>query len=732
MKVLKITILLILLLCFVKMSKEKFLTKQQQQQKILRGADNRDCAEQSLRVHVGNYDSVQKCGEAAKSKDCSDTFFYAPKKGWCKCESKEGKCTLKNSPDYNRYRLESTQQQQQTLQDVKLNSLDEECGSRYRKPETAIECKAAAEKAGLVWGQNYNNDKNWAHGCFEHPLYKKVYFNNRPGATTGAMVNEGDGAKKLCELETVSIASKQQQQQQQQKKCWIKMPTGCGKNLRETNNPGVWFVDPSNKGTACEGSRKTAFNKFCSKSDAMNYWGASPPASKQEQQQQKVVQQVGGAQTPQQQQQQRQEAPNAGASAEYCVPVKRYRDMEGTEQDSDYNIWKTRCTSLGVGPSCAETKEWPVGSGGRCEIEALPSSTDGPTIVDGVAAAAAAALAEQQQQQRRRQEAAAAAALAAEEVSKKQQQQLLVQQQQQRQKQRQLLAKQQQQRQLLAVAAAASKKLQQQLQQQQQQSTQQIVSQDQQKVGQQQQIDLQNEQNQDIKPVDSCDNIRQKCCNIAETHGFIPTKTWGTVGEPEKKFAINNNCDTVVGGSGLTKCPYTCDGKPQITQLPEVLQQQSQVQQKKPDIPQVVQQIMDQQQQMQVLTSQQQIQPQMQQQMQQQIQQQKQQQLQQIQQIQQDQEQILQDIAPENIPQFTSDVGVNSINSYLNQVDINQKQQNILGLQNNNQTNIRKVKYLEEITQKFSNNIHIFKWIIRVLCVFIICLLSYKILKKNI
>jgi len=373
-----------------------------------------------------------------------------------------------------------------------------------------------------------------------------------------------------------------------------------------------------------------------------------------------------------------------------------------------------------------------VGSGGRCEIEALPSSTDGPTIVDGVAAAAAAALAEQQQQQRRRQEAAAAAALAAEEVSKKQQQQLLVQQQQQRQKQRQLLAKQQQQRQLLAVAAAASKKLQQQLQQQQQQSTQQIVSQDQQKVGQQQQIDLQNEQNQDIKPVDSCDNIRQKCCNIAETHGFIPTKTWGTVGEPEKKFAINNNCDTVVGGSGLTKCPYTCDGKPQITQLPEVLQQQSQVQQKKPDIPQVVQQIMDQQQQMQVLTSQQQIQPQMQQQMQQQIQQQKQQQLQQIQQIQQDQEQILQDIAPENIPQFTSDVGVNSINSYLNQVDINQKQQNILGLQNNNQTNIRKVKYLEEITQKFSNNIHIFKWIIRVLCVFIICLLSYKILKKNI
>jgi len=74
----------------------------------------------------------------------------------------------------------------------------------------------------------------------------------------------------------------EQQQQQQQKKCWIKMPTGCGKNLRETNNPEVWFVDPSNKGTACEGSRKTAFNKFCSKSDAMNYWGASPPASKQE------------------------------------------------------------------------------------------------------------------------------------------------------------------------------------------------------------------------------------------------------------------------------------------------------------------------------------------------------------------------------------------------------------------------------------------------------------------
>ena len=49
-----------------------------------------------------------------------------------------------------------------------------------------------------------------------------------------------------------------------------------------------------------------------------------------------------------------------------CVPVARIRDMAGTSRNADYNVWVKRCTDLGVN-KCSNGKEWPNGSGGRCE-----------------------------------------------------------------------------------------------------------------------------------------------------------------------------------------------------------------------------------------------------------------------------------------------------------------------------------------------------------------------------
>ena len=46
--------------------------------------------------------------------------------------------------------------------------------------------------------------------------------------------------------------------------------------LSETTTPEVWFIDPSNGvGSSCSALRLAAFNSFCSKSDAENYWGVS-------------------------------------------------------------------------------------------------------------------------------------------------------------------------------------------------------------------------------------------------------------------------------------------------------------------------------------------------------------------------------------------------------------------------------------------------------------------------
>jgi hypothetical protein len=67
-----------------------------------------DCGTDAYRIHVGNYeaDSIDQCYAAVHANaECSNTFFYAPAKGWCKCQSTEGECTRSTSASYNEYQL---------------------------------------------------------------------------------------------------------------------------------------------------------------------------------------------------------------------------------------------------------------------------------------------------------------------------------------------------------------------------------------------------------------------------------------------------------------------------------------------------------------------------------------------------------------------------------------------------------------------------------------------------
>jgi hypothetical protein len=59
-------------------------------------------------------------------------------------------------------------------------------------------------------------------------------------------------------------------------KCWITLPTGCDRTLGETSTPEVPFVDPHrNDEASCLGSRKSAYNTYCTKTDAVAVWAAS-------------------------------------------------------------------------------------------------------------------------------------------------------------------------------------------------------------------------------------------------------------------------------------------------------------------------------------------------------------------------------------------------------------------------------------------------------------------------
>ena len=65
--------------------------------------------------------------------------------------------------------------------------------------------------------------------------------------------------------------------------CWINLPTGCNKNLRETeandvgSNPTGFFIDSANTESGCKG-RLGAYNGYCSRSDGEHRWAPATTA----------------------------------------------------------------------------------------------------------------------------------------------------------------------------------------------------------------------------------------------------------------------------------------------------------------------------------------------------------------------------------------------------------------------------------------------------------------------
>ena len=49
--------------------------------------------------------------------------------------------------------------------------------------------------------------------------------------------------------------------------CWVKMPTGCGRPLSQTNTPLEWFVDGATNEASCK-ARKADYDYHCIKKDA--------------------------------------------------------------------------------------------------------------------------------------------------------------------------------------------------------------------------------------------------------------------------------------------------------------------------------------------------------------------------------------------------------------------------------------------------------------------------------
>ena len=61
----------------------------------------------------------------------------------------------------------------------------------------------------------------------------------------------------------------------QEPQCWIRMPTGCGQALDETQTPTVWFVDHSVSDAVACAEKVAAYNSWCSKSDGEHDWRTS-------------------------------------------------------------------------------------------------------------------------------------------------------------------------------------------------------------------------------------------------------------------------------------------------------------------------------------------------------------------------------------------------------------------------------------------------------------------------
>jgi hypothetical protein len=67
-----------------------------------------DCGTADLRLPV-TANTMSSCVAGVQAKlECSDTFFFAPSKRWCKCQAKTGTCSKISSANYNEYKLKAT------------------------------------------------------------------------------------------------------------------------------------------------------------------------------------------------------------------------------------------------------------------------------------------------------------------------------------------------------------------------------------------------------------------------------------------------------------------------------------------------------------------------------------------------------------------------------------------------------------------------------------------------
>ena len=73
--------------------------------------------------------------------------------------------------------------------------------------------------------------------------------------------------------------------------------------------------------------------------------------------------------------------------------------------------------------------------------------------------------------------------------------------------------------------------------------------------------------------IGGCDTVRAQCCGYNTKYGMVPSRTWGSTPSAEQAWHSANSCDSKMGGTALTECPYTCTGAsstPPAAQLTDV------------------------------------------------------------------------------------------------------------------------------------------------------------------
>ena len=66
---------------------------------------NQNCESRGSLKDTKTYSSYSCASQVKENAKCSNTFFYAPSKGWCMCENKGKSCGREQSDWYNEYTM---------------------------------------------------------------------------------------------------------------------------------------------------------------------------------------------------------------------------------------------------------------------------------------------------------------------------------------------------------------------------------------------------------------------------------------------------------------------------------------------------------------------------------------------------------------------------------------------------------------------------------------------------